>query len=288
MYWEGFLPDPAPDDAYSLTFDSAPLETDLEILGSPKALIRGSSDAPLAHWFARLEDVSPDGTVTTVTGGGIHGAQRESDVDPSALEPGIVYPFEFDLHFVSWVFPRGHRIRISVRNAWWPVAWPTPYPMTTSLCVGGDDGSRLVLPVIPFEERPAPAFAPPDRPSLPIRRAGETPSTRGTGTTLIRSPDGSAVLREEVQGKLEFDWGSESHRSELTHRVNDARPDLASTHGEIETEVDLGDRRISWQTTLTVESTATDFKWQIQRRLIEDAQQIRERAWRGQVSRDHH
>ena len=40
------------------------------------------------------------------------------------------------MHFTSWVFPKGHRIRLAVNNAQWPMLWPTPYPMTTALQLG--------------------------------------------------------------------------------------------------------------------------------------------------------
>jgi hypothetical protein len=44
--------------------------------------------------------------------------------------------------------------------------WPTPHAMTLSLSVG-DPGSRLVLPVVPHEDRPAPSFRPPDAHARP-------------------------------------------------------------------------------------------------------------------------
>ena len=41
--------------------------------------------------------------------------------------------------------------------------WPTPYPMTTTLHLGGASGTRLVLPVVPPADRPRPVFAPPEK-----------------------------------------------------------------------------------------------------------------------------
>jgi putative CocE/NonD family hydrolase len=149
FWWGEILPDQRPADAWSLVYDSEPLSEDTEILGFPRALLRASADAPLANWFVRLSDVAPDGEVTNVTGAGLSGAQRESASKPAPLEPGRVYPLEVELHFTSWVFPRGHRIRVAVSNALWPMIWPTPYAMTTSLELGGTNGSRLLLPVIP-------------------------------------------------------------------------------------------------------------------------------------------
>ena len=92
FWWGELLTDPRPVDAFSLTYDSVPLKTDLTILGRPHALLRASSSAPLADWFARLSDVAPDGTVTQITGAGINGAQRESTPRPQRLgaEPDLL------------------------------------------------------------------------------------------------------------------------------------------------------------------------------------------------------
>ncbi|MGZ4733884.1 MAG: CocE/NonD family hydrolase, partial [Terriglobales bacterium] len=158
FWWGELLSDPRPVDAYSLVYDSAPLKEDLAILGRPRALLQASATAPLADWFARLSDVAPDGTVTQITGAGINGAQRESMAEPRALEPGKVYPLDIVMHLTSWVFPRGHRVRLAVSNAQWPMILPTPYSMTTSLELGN---SRLTLPVVPVKGATAPAFQPP-------------------------------------------------------------------------------------------------------------------------------
>ena len=93
FWWGELTPDQRSADAWSLVYDSGPLPEDIEILGFPKALLRGSADAPLANWFARLSDVAPDGQVTLVTGAGplgrAAGVRRRS---PSPLERGQVYP----------------------------------------------------------------------------------------------------------------------------------------------------------------------------------------------------
>ena len=101
---------------------------DTAILGWPKVFLQVSSSAPLADWFVRLSDVAPDGTVTMITGAGQSGAQRDSAANPSDLEPDRKYALPIELHVTSWVFPTGHRIRLAISNALWPMIWPTPYP----------------------------------------------------------------------------------------------------------------------------------------------------------------
>ena len=126
FWWGELLSDPRPVDAFSLVYDSAPLEHEVAILGRPHAQLRASASAPLANWFARLSDVAPDGTVTQITGAGLNGAQRDSMTEPRDLDPGRVYPVDIEMHLTSWVFPKGHRIRVAISNALWPMVLPTP------------------------------------------------------------------------------------------------------------------------------------------------------------------
>ena len=114
FWWGELLSDQRPVDAFSLVYDSAPLEKDMAILGRPNALLQASATAPLANWFARLSDIAPDGTVTQITGAGINGAQRDGMTDPHDLEPGKTYAINIEMHLTSWVFPKGHRVRFSV------------------------------------------------------------------------------------------------------------------------------------------------------------------------------
>lgn len=170
------LSDPRPVDAFSLVYDSAPLDHEVAILGRPHALLRASATAPLADWFARLSDVAPDGTVTQITGAGLNGAQRDSMTEPRDLEPGKFYPLDIEMHLTSWVFPEGHRIRVAVSNSLWPMVLPTPYAMTTSLELGGAYGSRIVLPVVPLQERLRRSFLRLSLPSsAPTSRTKDSP-----------------------------------------------------------------------------------------------------------------
>jgi len=121
--WEAFdlQPDQRPVDAFSLVYDSTPIETENAILGTPEIQLRASATAPLANWFARLSDVAPDGSVTLITIGGLNGAQRESMANSQDLEPGKIYSLRLPMRFTSWIFPMGHRIRVSISNAQWPM-----------------------------------------------------------------------------------------------------------------------------------------------------------------------
>jgi len=133
MWWGSITPDQQPMDDYSLTYDSEPLDSRLEILGRPIAKLNVSADAPRANWVVRISDVAPDGQVTQVAGAAFNGTHRNSAREPEDIVPGEVFPLDIKLHFTSWVFPKGHRIRVAISNAQWPMLWPTAIPMTSTL-----------------------------------------------------------------------------------------------------------------------------------------------------------
>jgi putative CocE/NonD family hydrolase len=281
FWWGELLPDQRPSDAFSLVYDSAPLDADLEILGLPRARLRVSADAPLAHWFVRLSDVAPDGQVTLVTGAGLNGAHRRDATTPQPLVSGQADPIDVEMHFTSWVFPKGHRIRLAVSNALWPMIWPTPYAMTTALHVGGD-ASRLILPVMPFEPRPRPDFV-----AVPMGERGPGGMWPG-GYHTVRD-DARQSTRVEWSGKSESeeDGGHVSDRERLIYEVEDARPEAASIRGEADHEVHLPGRLLSWKARLELRSDRERFYYRLRRELHEDGRLVRQRTWEELIPRDH-
>ena len=159
-------------------------------------MLNVSASAPAANWFARLSDVAPDGRVTQVAGAGFNGSHRNSAREPEAISPDETFSLDIEMHFTSWVFPKGHRIRFALNNAQWPMLWPTPYPMTTSLKIGGEKGAYVSLPVVPYADRPAPAFRPPaGGPAMPGYESIDAQTVSGYGefSSLDRDPDTGEV-----------------------------------------------------------------------------------------------
>lgn len=134
------------DDGGSLVFDSAPLAEKLEILGAPVAELTLSSDKPRANLIVRLSDVRPDGTVLRVTYGVLNLTHRESHEVPTALEPGKSYKVTLSLNEIGHVFPAGHRLRVAISTAYWPILYPSPDGATLSIATGV---SRFSVPVRP-------------------------------------------------------------------------------------------------------------------------------------------
>jgi putative CocE/NonD family hydrolase len=291
MWWGDVAPDQRPTDAFSLVYDSDPLETEVEILGMPKALLRVSADAPQANWFVRLSDVAPDGTVTQVAGAGFNGTHRESARQPRPIEPGEVFDLEIEMHFTSWVFPPGHRIRFAVANAQWPMLWPTPFPMTTSLRLGGSAGSKVMLPVVPSGDRPSPSFLSPEEDAeLPGYEYLDDGTTSGYGeiSSVDRNPQtGEVRVTATNGGGIRYPWGTERYRESIVHETRDDHPEATSVRGQYWMEVELEDRVLTWQGDLHFRSDAENFYYTYTRRLSRNGELLREKTWQDTIPRDH-
>jgi predicted acyl esterase len=287
FWWGELLSDVRPVDAFSLVYDSAPLKEDLAILGRPHAFLQASASAPMADWFARLSDVAPDGSVTQITGAGINGAQRESMSEPRDLEPGKVYPLDIEMHLTSWVFPRGHRIRVAISNALWPMFLPTPYSMTTSLELGGVDGSRLILPVVPVNGAPAPAFLPPE----PAEQRADIHSTGelwpGEWTTTRDEINHKTTVNWHGKTETGYAWGKETDYEGLTYNAGGDHPDVSSVQGEAKSVFELKGRVLTWQGHLSVTTDQQNFYYRYTRELLKDGTMLRQRTWEKTIPRDH-
>ncbi|WP_237056735.1 CocE/NonD family hydrolase [Microbulbifer sediminum] len=132
------------EDGGALVFQSAPLQDDLEILGAPRMEIELSSSQPIAMVAVRLSDVSPDGAATRVTYGLFNLTHRHGHDKPEELVPGLKYRVQVHMNHVAQVFPRGHRLRVSVSTSYWALAWPPPKPTRLDIYCST---SNLVLPL---------------------------------------------------------------------------------------------------------------------------------------------
>jgi predicted acyl esterase len=288
FWWGELLTDQRHVDAYSLIYDSPPLTEDFAILGIPRVSMQVTADAPLANWFVRLSDVAPNGSVTMVTGAGINGAQRDSMANPQDLAPGTRYPLSVDLHLASWVFPVGHRIRIAVSNALWPMNWPTPYPLTTSIAFGGMAPSLVNLPRVALHGLAPPPFAAPE----PVEKPADIEQI-GAGAW----PGSWTVLRDEVNQRstvtwqgtaaVSYPWGRFDHSERLIYEIDDAHPELASVQGDSEYIQIVKNHILTWRGRLNVVSNAHTFFYKYTRTLLKDGAIIKTKTWEEPIPRDH-
>ena len=286
-WWGELRPDQAPYDAVCLTYQTAPLPEEVEILGFARAALRVRlAGARNANFVVRLCDVAPDGASTLVTGGAVNGAHRDSPTDPRPLPEEGFAEVAVDLHVTSWRFAPGHRIRVAVSNACWPMLWPSASAFTMFLGVG-EGGSRLTLPVVAADrgEAPRPAF-------LPAMAPVAAPGVR-SGEFLVpidwtAERDGSlAVATWEGKSWNEFPWGTERISERLRFEVDVRAPWRSSVLGEAVTDVELPGRVLRWRGELRLSTDeGTGFRYRYTRELTRDGTSIRTRTWEEEIPRD--
>ena len=109
-----------------LTFQTPPLENDVEVTGPITVKLHASSSARDTDFTAKLIDVCPlsddfpDGLAINLTDSIIRARYRNGWDTPELLEPGKVYEFVFELYPTSNIFKKGHRIRLDISSSNWP------------------------------------------------------------------------------------------------------------------------------------------------------------------------
>lgn len=151
-WWGNKTGDMAADDAQSLVFDSEVITETVQIMGTPKLKVSVSSTSAKAKWSVRLEDVAPDGSVALITGALANPAHRTNSLAPSL--PGVdeVYELAVDLQFTTWTFAKGHKVRLAIANAQFPMSWPSPDAMVSTVFADGSSAT-LTLPTVPVNVR---------------------------------------------------------------------------------------------------------------------------------------
>jgi len=177
-------PDGKPDPIRRvLTFTSAPLAEDIEVTGPMVLELYASTDQVDAQFIVKLSDQQPQSAEargknvqpasTIVSKGWLKASHREKDAarstatrpfythtHPQPLTPGEVYRLEIEVLPASYVFKKGHRIRLEIANGDSPLTdsvFVHPYhPSLTGTDTIHHDAvhpSRLLLPVIGSSER---------------------------------------------------------------------------------------------------------------------------------------
>jgi len=183
-------PDQRGEDGMSLSFTSAPLESDLVILGDPVAHLELGTDQRSALVVVRLCDVAPDGASTLITRGLLNLTHASSHEHPEPLEEGSRFAAGVKLQSTGQVVPAGHRLRVAVSPTYFPWAWPSPAPVVLSLFGGA---SFLDLPLRSGQPSDA-GLRPFDPPEI-----GPPLDTELLG----RRPGSNVVIKDPLSGRLE-------------------------------------------------------------------------------------
>ncbi len=124
------------DDALSACFDGEPLADAIDIVGAPVIRLRLMSDQAQAQIAVRLNHLHPDGASTRITYGVLNLSHRKGSASPEPLTPGTPTDVSLQLDHIAYRVPKGHRLRISISTAYWPLIWPSPATPTLTLTEG--------------------------------------------------------------------------------------------------------------------------------------------------------
>ncbi len=109
-----------------LTFQTPPLEADVEVTGPITVRLWASSSAVDTDFTAKLIDVYPpaseypEGLAINITDSIIRARYRNGYDEPEFMDPGEICEFEFELYPTSNTFVAGHRIRVDISSSNWP------------------------------------------------------------------------------------------------------------------------------------------------------------------------
>lgn len=133
------------DDGRSICFETKPLSRRIELFGTPEAILDLAADRKQANIAVRLSDVAPDGAATRITYGILNLSHRDGHARPKPLVPGRRVRVRVRLNDLGQAIPKGHRLRLAISTAYWPMIWPSPGPVTLTAFAGA--GAALLLPV---------------------------------------------------------------------------------------------------------------------------------------------
>ena len=147
--------------AGSVSYETAPLQSETEVTGDPVVSLWISTAAADADVIAKLDDVAPDGTAKSYQMlGGLRASvrklgtapydnrglpwhpSRQADVAP--LKAGETVELKFALLPMSYVFKAGHRIRLTLSFSD-PASGAA---QTVTVHEGGKNASQIRLPIV--------------------------------------------------------------------------------------------------------------------------------------------
>jgi predicted acyl esterase len=251
------------DDVRSLVFETPPLDAPIEILGAAIVTLDIASDRPIANIVVRLCDVHPSGESLRVTYGVLNLTHRDSHEHPALLAIGERYQVRIQLNDAGSAIPAGHKVRLAISTAYWPMVWPSPDTATLRIFAG-----TLELPqrppqatdamLAPFAE---PESAQPEKPNV---------SRRGD-------------LRIERIDRIGLELGTQT---QWQYHVDENEP-LSAVAGlrHVQT-MSRGTWEIRVETEIRLSSTSDRFVLKGSLRAWENANEVCRREWDRSIVRD--
>ena len=221
------------------------------------------SDRLLANLIVRLCDVHPSGELLRVSYGVLNLTHRESHEQPAWLATGERFQVRIKLNDAGSVFPAGHKVRLAISSAYWPMIWPSPETVTVQIFAGTLDlpqrpPNAADVRLSPFLE---PETALPEKPTI-IHR------------------DGVRIERIDRIGlELGTQWKTQYH-------VEDNDPLSAVAELSDTQTLSRNEWQIRIETQLRMSSTGNAFMLNGSLRAFEGDNEVCRRDWDSSIPRD--
>ncbi|WP_235039860.1 CocE/NonD family hydrolase [Vreelandella profundi] len=286
--WFGadFPPDQRRDDGLSLIFDSAPYDDGLDILGQPTVSVSLESSEDCGQLHVRLCDVAPSGESALITYGTLNLNLRN---DPGTITPpipGEPMDVRLCLDLIGYRLPKGHRLRIALSSASFPLVWSPKKRADLTLKAGTP---TLKVPLSTADYVPMP-FEPPESASpcqVETLRAGQPKRTIsediGSGEVTITVEDDMGDIRFEDHGLRVEQRAKEVYSSHPT--------DATRTRADIEwiyrARRDEGEGQFAVEVTSRyhLHCDETTFYLTAEQRAFEGDNLVSEKSWQREIPR---
>ena len=144
------------------TFTTEPLREAVEWTGRVQAELYVSSTARDTDFIVRVSDVYPDGRSILIVDYPWRARYREGFDHEALLTPGEVYKLAFPVGWMSQIFNKGHRIRVTIASTGAPLYEPNPqtgepltieFPdnavkATNTVHHNAKHASRIIVPIL--------------------------------------------------------------------------------------------------------------------------------------------
>lgn len=285
VIWCGpdFPTDQRQDDVNSLCFDTEPLENPISLLGASEFKVAITSDQNCGQIIVRLCDVSPSGSSKRISYGVLNLAMRNGLDCPKLVVAGEAINVSIKLDDTGYQIPAGHRLRLAVSNAYFPLLWPTPKKTKLTL----DLASACLT--IPCHDRSAAlardlgqGYVCPVNKTKKIRpekhdRLIQTDATDGRVTTLINDDFGEFTFLEH-----NLTVGESCNER---HSILPDDPHSASSECRWHSHQSRPGWDINIYTQLKVTCDAEYFYLNSNIKALENGVQIHQHKWKEKVSR---
>jgi len=212
------------------------------------------SDTPVAQIAVRLNDVHPNGKVSRITYGVLNLTHRDSAEFPKELPVGVPVSVSLNLDQIAYNLPKGHKLRLSISNAYWPLMWPAPEASKLLVTQG-----TVKIPLLKEGPIPVEFKAPDNGVGWNIETLREASNARRTildqhsGVTTLEITDDFGETKDLDHGMIHGSMARERWH------IHPDDPNSASVHAQWNDNLRRGDWAVRTETNSWMRSDAQNF-----------------------------